>query len=128
MFHLDLSFKVPSNAHAGSMIRPIAVVTSGGTAVPLEKRCVRFIDNFSGGTRGALSTEEFLEVCPAVSSQKAEEKAKLAFVVLITVSPLCQLFTVRFGEFGMFPQGTCLLHEINWLQNCKAISAAVFEQ
>jgi len=24
----------------------VAVVTSGGTTVPLEKRCVRFIDNF----------------------------------------------------------------------------------
>lgn len=38
-------------------------VTSGGTTVPLERRCVRFIDNFSGGTRGALSTEFFLQVC-----------------------------------------------------------------
>lgn len=46
----------------GRLIRPLVVVTSGGTIVPLEKRCVRFIDNFSGGTRGALSTEYFLEV------------------------------------------------------------------
>ena len=30
--------------------------------MPLERRCVRFIDNFSAGTRGALSTEEFLDV------------------------------------------------------------------
>lgn len=43
-------------------------VTSGGTAVPLEKRCVRFIDNFSGGTRGALSTEAFLEVHAAAET------------------------------------------------------------
>jgi len=35
-------------------------VTSGGTVVPLERNCVRFIDNFSRGTRGALSCEEFL--------------------------------------------------------------------
>ena len=41
--------------------RPIAVITSGGTTVPLEKNCVRFIDNFSKGTRGALSAEEFLK-------------------------------------------------------------------
>jgi|TARA_B110000208_G_scaffold163766_1_gene200837 phosphopantothenate-cysteine ligase len=34
-----------------------AVVTSGGTTVPLEKRTVRFIDNFSTGTRGATSAE-----------------------------------------------------------------------
>ncbi|EFJ50517.1 hypothetical protein VOLCADRAFT_103968 [Volvox carteri f. nagariensis] len=46
--------------------RPIVVVTSGGTTVPLERRCVRFIDNFSAGTRGALSTEQFLEAGYAV--------------------------------------------------------------
>lgn len=40
----------------------IAVVTSGGTTVPLEKRCVRFLDNFSSGRRGAISTEELLKV------------------------------------------------------------------
>lgn len=32
-------------------------MTSGGTTVPLERRCVRFIDNFSSGHRGAASTE-----------------------------------------------------------------------
>jgi phosphopantothenate---cysteine ligase (ATP) len=37
--------------------RKIAVVTSGGTAVPLERNTVRFIDNFSTGTRGAKCTE-----------------------------------------------------------------------
>ncbi|KAL7068066.1 putative DNA / pantothenate metabolism flavoprotein [Cryptosporidium serpentis] len=41
--------------------RRIAVVTSGGTSVPLEKNTVRFIENFSTGTRGALSTEYFLK-------------------------------------------------------------------
>lgn len=35
----------------------IVLVTSGGTAVPLEKQTVRFLDNFSTGNRGALSTE-----------------------------------------------------------------------
>ncbi|KAJ1421930.1 DNA/pantothenate metabolism flavoprotein [Ochromonadaceae sp. CCMP2298] len=39
---------------------PIAVVTSGGTLVPLEHNMVRFIDNFSTGTRGAASAECFL--------------------------------------------------------------------
>lgn len=47
---------------AGRLRRPIVCVTSGGTTVPLERHCVRFIDNFSGGTRGALSAEFFLEV------------------------------------------------------------------
>lgn len=40
--------------------RPIALVTSGGTATDLEVRCVRFLDNFSTGLRGAVSVEQFL--------------------------------------------------------------------
>lgn len=39
----------------------VVVVTSGGTTVPLENNTVRFIDNFSAGTRGATSAEYFLE-------------------------------------------------------------------
>lgn len=38
----------------------IVLVTSGGTSVPLESNTVRFIDNFSAGTRGASSAEQFL--------------------------------------------------------------------
>lgn len=41
--------------------RPICLVTSGGTAADLEHRCVRSLDNFSTGLRGALSVEEFLK-------------------------------------------------------------------
>ena len=33
------------------------IFQSGGTTVPLESRTVRFIDNFSVGTRGATSAE-----------------------------------------------------------------------
>jgi len=40
--------------------RRVALVTSGGTMVPLEKNTVRFIDNFSGGNRGAASAEHLL--------------------------------------------------------------------
>lgn len=43
-----------------SQPRPIVLVTSGGTTVPLENQTVRFIDNFSAGTRGATSAEYFL--------------------------------------------------------------------
>lgn len=50
------------NTQDGELVRPLVVITSGGTTVPLERRCVRFIDNFSAGTRGALSTEGFLKV------------------------------------------------------------------
>ncbi|GBC06163.1 hypothetical protein RclHR1_06670003 [Rhizophagus clarus] len=37
--------------------RRIVLVTSGGTTVPLENNTVRFLDNFSAGTRGATSAE-----------------------------------------------------------------------
>lgn len=48
------------NAHAAAG-RRVVLVTSGGTTVPLERQTVRFIDNFSAGTRGATSAEYFLE-------------------------------------------------------------------
>ncbi|KAH6855175.1 DNA/pantothenate metabolism flavoprotein [Chaetomium sp. MPI-CAGE-AT-0009] len=44
----------------------LVLITSGGTTVPLEKQTVRFIDNFSAGTRGATSAEYFLEAGYAV--------------------------------------------------------------
>lgn len=40
----------------------LAVVSSGGTTVPLERSNVRFIDNFSTGTRGALCAEKLLRI------------------------------------------------------------------
>ena len=43
-----------------SSTRKVALITSGGTTVPLENQTVRFIDNFSAGTRGATSAEYFL--------------------------------------------------------------------
>lgn len=45
------------NGSCGKM----ALVTSGGTTVPLEKKTVRFIDNFSRGSRGAASAEYFIK-------------------------------------------------------------------
>ncbi|KAF7270333.1 hypothetical protein GWI33_016695 [Rhynchophorus ferrugineus] len=39
----------------------IVLITSGGTTVPLEHNTVRFVDNFSAGTRGAASAEYFLD-------------------------------------------------------------------
>ncbi|KAH8362319.1 hypothetical protein KR200_009489 [Drosophila serrata] len=39
----------------------IVLVTSGGTTVPLEHNTVRFVDNFSAGTRGSASAEYFLD-------------------------------------------------------------------
>ena len=46
--------------------RNVALVTSGGTTVPLENQTVRLIDNFSAGTRGATSAEYILEAGYAV--------------------------------------------------------------
>jgi len=40
--------------------RNLVLVTSGGTTVPFEKNTVRFLDNFSHGTRGSASAEHFL--------------------------------------------------------------------
>lgn len=48
-------------AHQVDSSRRIVLITSGGTTVPLEKSNVRFIDNFSAGTRGSSSAEYFLE-------------------------------------------------------------------
>ena len=42
------------------------MITSGGTTVPLEENTVRFIDNFSIGTRGSTSAEYFLQNSYAV--------------------------------------------------------------
>ncbi|EEY15629.1 phosphopantothenate-cysteine ligase [Verticillium alfalfae VaMs.102] len=47
--------------HQVASDRPVVLITSGGTTVPLERNTVRFIDNFSAGTRGATSAEYFLE-------------------------------------------------------------------
>lgn len=40
---------------------PIVLVTSGGTLIPIESNTVRFLDNFSSGTRGAKSVEHFID-------------------------------------------------------------------
>lgn len=47
--------------HIKNTGKSVVLVTSGGTTVPLENNTVRFIDNFSAGTRGATSAEYFLE-------------------------------------------------------------------
>lgn len=39
----------------------IVLITSGGTIAPLEHNTVRFVDNFSAGSRGSASAEYFLD-------------------------------------------------------------------
>ncbi|KAH8090790.1 DNA/pantothenate metabolism flavoprotein [Filobasidium floriforme] len=46
--------------------KKVVVVTSGGTTVPLEANTVRFLDNFSAGTRGSTSAEYLLSAGYAV--------------------------------------------------------------
>jgi|APSaa5957512535_1039671.scaffolds.fasta_scaffold250029_1 phosphopantothenate---cysteine ligase (ATP) len=41
--------------------KPIVMITSGGTSVPLEENTVRSVENFSTGTRGSRSAEYFLK-------------------------------------------------------------------
>ncbi|ART91505.1 hypothetical protein 15D039_00070 [Fowlpox virus] len=41
--------------------RRVALVTSGGTRVSLERKPVRFLENFSTGMRGAISVEKLIE-------------------------------------------------------------------
>ena len=53
-------------SHHQSQRRRVVLVTSGGTTVPLENQTVRFLDNFSAGTRGATSAEYFLQAGYAV--------------------------------------------------------------
>ena len=43
--------------HHAAIGKCVAVVSSGGTTVPLEANTVRFFDNFSTGSRGAASVE-----------------------------------------------------------------------
>ncbi|KAI9748870.1 MAG: hypothetical protein M4579_007089, partial [Chaenotheca gracillima] len=50
-----------NSTQASPTPRRLVLVTSGGTTVPLENQTVRFIDNFSAGTRGATSAEYFLD-------------------------------------------------------------------
>ncbi|KDP32728.1 hypothetical protein JCGZ_12020 [Jatropha curcas] len=59
---IELNSATPGNGSA----RRVVCVSSGGTTVPLEQRCVRYIDNFSSGHRGATSTEYFINAGYAV--------------------------------------------------------------
>ena len=43
-----------------SEVKPVVLITSGGTSTPFEKHTVRAVENFSTGRRGALSAEYFL--------------------------------------------------------------------
>eukprot|EP00794_Sanderia_malayensis_P003573 gene3573-4077_t len=54
-YPLNLAFASVGQDYAGDLSKNCA---SGGTTVPLESNTVRFVDNFSQGTRGASSAEQ----------------------------------------------------------------------
>ena len=57
----DLKHKLRKFVVAQKNLRPICLVSSGGTAADLEVNAVRCLDNFSTGLRGAVSVEELLK-------------------------------------------------------------------
>jgi len=75
----------------------IALVTSGGTTVPVERRPVRYISNFSTGNRGAASAEYFLREGYAVvflgksdalqPFQRAFQSGRLPILDVLTATP-----------------------------------------
>ncbi|XP_072173526.1 phosphopantothenate--cysteine ligase-like isoform X2 [Diadema setosum] len=79
--------------HHQSTKKSVVLVTSGGTAVPIESRTVRFIDNFSTGTRGAASTEYFLAEDYAVIFLQRSKSAK-PFLRHFPDESLFDLFTL----------------------------------
>jgi len=75
--------------------RLVVLITSGGTRVPLEKNTVRYIDNFSMGTRGAVSAEHFLESDYAVIFFHREESLK----------PFSRKYLHMFNNLDVTPNG-----------------------
>ena len=62
----------------------VVIVTSGGTSVPLERNTVRSLENFSSGTRGAISAEEFIrqrETAWVVYFHRENPRCKMPFSV-----------------------------------------------
>lgn len=59
--NLEINKKALQDFCESNQDQHMILVTSGGTTIPFEKNTVRFIDNFSQGTRGSASTEHFLK-------------------------------------------------------------------
>jgi phosphopantothenoylcysteine synthetase/decarboxylase len=87
-----------------SGLRQVVCVSSGGTTVPLERRCVRFIDNFSAGTRGAKSAERFLEVLLLEPCQRLSRQYPVASTVSAETAR-------RFSSYRRRAMGLCFSRE-----------------
>lgn len=94
--------------------RPIVCITSGGTTAPLERNCVRFIDNFSRGNRGALSAEQFLAAGYAVIFLTRAGSAQpyvVDFQEQLGVHTLADIFKLHEdGSMCLRPNGDGALH------------------
>src|ERR1700761_7178194 len=91
--------------------RRIVLVTSGGTTVPLENQTVRFIDNFSAGTRGATSAEYFLESGYAVIFLH-RQYSLLPYSRHFSHSTNCFLDYMTFNDAGAVVVDTEYQHEM----------------
>jgi phosphopantothenate---cysteine ligase (ATP) len=78
----------------GILQRPVALVSSGGTAADLERNPVRSLENFSTGYRGAVAVEEFLRRGYAVihlqRTGSASPFARVVCDVLSSLAPVQQ--------------------------------------
>eukprot|EP00795_Rhopilema_esculentum_P014267 gene14266-5294_t len=92
--------------------RNIVLVTSGGTTVPLESNTVRFVDNFSQGTRGASSAEHF-EGHNALDmlDVQFDQNGACSLSVDESRAPWLQDILRKYKEV----QGSCLLLQIGFL-------------
>ena len=86
--HLPSSLDLPAlrgflaTAHAAR--KRLAVVTSGGTTVPLEHSTVRFLDNFSTGTRGATCAEYLLGAAPGSDKCATQHNEPVYAVIFLS--------------------------------------------
>ncbi|KAK3690992.1 Phosphopantothenate--cysteine ligase cab2 [Vermiconidia calcicola] len=97
--------------HHAEQNRRVALVTSGGTTVPLENQTVRFIDNFSAGTRGATSAEYFLESGYAVIFLH-RQYSLLPYSRHYSHSTNCFLDYMTFNDAGMVVVNTEYQHQM----------------
>lgn len=100
----------------------VVIITSGGTAVPLERSAVRFIENFSQGTRGAASAEKFLEYGENVQDAQEGEEKRYA-VVFLTRKGSRQPYTRNF-DFSTLAE-SCSVEDGKVILNSPKIAKAV---
>ncbi|KAG9410185.1 hypothetical protein AC1031_018216 [Aphanomyces cochlioides] len=75
--------------HQMSIGRCLVVVTSGGTTIPLERNTVRFIDNFSTGSRGAASAEYVIITRYCLIENASRYFIKQGYAVIFLHRPGC---------------------------------------